>query len=101
MAHDGSAWTPAEILDWTPNRVVVSVTGPGRLVLSEIHYPGWRAELDGERVEIAAAYDVLRAVDLPPGDHEVVFSFHAWTVLSGSGLTLLTLLALGWLRWRK
>jgi uncharacterized membrane protein YfhO len=71
------------------------------LVLSEIVYPGWTADVDGERVELETAYDVLRSVELPAGEHEVVFCFHGWTVGIGAGLTLITLLALAVLRWRR
>ncbi len=95
------SWVAAEILEWTPSRVIVTASGPGRLVLSEIDYPGWTAEVDGERVEIETAYDVLRSVVLPPGEHEVVFCFHGWMVGIGAALTLLTLLALAVLRWRR
>jgi hypothetical protein len=100
-APASSSWTEVNIIDWSPNRIILGATGPGKLVLSEILYPGWTAEIDGERVEIVAAHDVLRSVDLPPGRHEVIFCFHGWTVLAGAILTLLTLLALAVMRWRR
>jgi uncharacterized membrane protein YfhO len=71
------------------------------LVLSEVEYPGWRADLDGEHIEIETAHDLLRSVDLPRGEHEVDFYFNSWTYRAGAGLALLSLVALVVLRWRK
>jgi hypothetical protein len=60
---------------WEPNQIGVTATGPGRLVLAEIDYPGWRAWVDGSEVEVEAAEGLLRAVRLGPGEHTVVFRF--------------------------
>jgi len=99
-ADASSSWTEVNIIEWSSNRIILGATGPGQLVLSEIVYPGWTAEIDGERVEIVAAHGVLRSVELPAGSHEVIFCFHGWTVLIGAIVTLLTLVALAVLRWR-
>jgi uncharacterized membrane protein YfhO len=61
-------------------------------VLSDSHYPGWQATLDGVPTPIHRANFALRAVRIPVGSHRVRFeyeprSFHA-------GLTV-SLLALG------
>jgi len=46
--------------------------GSGALaVLSEMNYPGWRAYLDGARVRILRADELLMAVEVPPGKHEL------------------------------
>ena len=37
----------ARIVINTPDRVVVEADGPGTLTLIQIHYPGWRATVDG------------------------------------------------------
>jgi hypothetical protein len=95
------SWQEAFIVEWTPNRITVSANGPGRLVLSEVSYPGWRANLGGERIEVEPAYDLLRSVDLPPGEHQVELNFNSWTYRAGATLTLLSLAALAVLRWRK
>ena len=42
--------TAAHIVVYTSDRVVVEADGPGTLTLSQVHYPGWRATVDGQDV---------------------------------------------------
>lgn len=83
---------PVTGLNWTPNQVELSATGPGWLVLSEIDYPGWKAWVDGQPAEIARYDSLLRAVQLPPGEHEVTFTFAPASVYAG-----IILGGIGWL----
>lgn len=76
----------SENVHWTPNRVEVKAEGPGLLVLSEIAYPGWRVELDGQPADLILVDGLLRGVNLPPGTHPVVFSFHPTSFYVGLGL---------------
>ena len=47
----------------------------GILVLSDTYYPGWRAFVDGVERPILRANHVFRAVVVPTGAREVVFSY--------------------------
>ncbi|HXG66516.1 MAG TPA: YfhO family protein, partial [Blastocatellia bacterium] len=47
----------------------------GVLILSDNDYPGWRATVDGEPVEIFRANYTMRAVHVPAGRHNVTFEF--------------------------
>lgn len=76
----------------SPNKIELAAHGPGRLVLSEIQYPGWKVTVDGENQYIETAYGLLRSVNLLEGDHKVVFYFQPLTVYCGLGLALM-----GWL----
>jgi hypothetical protein len=87
-------WQEIDSIMWMPNRITIKVKGPGTLVLSEIAYPGWKVTVDGTKAELHAMDNLLRSVNLIPGNHEVVFSFQPWTVYLGGGITLVTLLAL-------
>ena len=59
-------------------RLQVGATGDAFVVLSEIYYePGWVATVDGTEVPIHRVNHVLRGVQVPAGDHEVVFQFHS------------------------
>jgi uncharacterized membrane protein YfhO len=78
----------AAVTTWMPNRVEVSATGPGTLVLSEISYPGWSVTVDGQQSTIETAEGGLRAVRLDAGRHEVIFSFRPVSVYAGLGLGL-------------
>jgi hypothetical protein len=89
-----------EISLWTPNRILLNATGPGRLFLSEVDYPGWYVEIDGIPGEIQRVYELLRSVDVPQGRHEVVFSFEPPLVRWGGFISVLTLffIALLWVK---
>jgi len=76
----------------TPNRIELFAKGPGRLVISEIFYPGWKAEVDGDRQTIELAYGLLRSVNLSEGDHVIEIYFRPLTVYGGLGMALM-----GWL----
>ena len=79
-------------LTLSPNRITLSASGPGKLILSEINYPGWKVFVDEEKKSIEQAYGLLRSVNLPEGKHKVEFIFRPVTVYFGIGLAVL-----GWL----
>jgi hypothetical protein len=64
-----------DIISLKANSIIVNTQGPGKLVLSEINYPGWIAFVDGKHTRIEPAYEVLRSVDLSEGVHVVKFQF--------------------------
>lgn len=68
---------------------------PAYLVLSEIHYPGWRATMDGAPAPLERADYLLTAVALPAGRHRVRYSYEPRSVQVGAAITGLALLALG------
>jgi uncharacterized membrane protein YfhO len=47
----------------------------GVLVLHDVYYPGWIAEIDGKEVPIVRADVLFRGVEVRPGQHRVVFQF--------------------------
>jgi hypothetical protein len=44
---------------------------PGLLVVADLWYPGWKAEVDGQPAPILRANHTLRGVELPAGKHQV------------------------------
>lgn len=82
-----------EISSWTPNHIELIVQGPGRLILSEVDYPGWHVDIDDDSVELQRAYNLLRSVEIPDGQHNVCFSYNPLSVRLGVMLSILTLLS--------
>lgn len=77
-------------------RIDVSPTGTRRfLVVNELYYPGWRAEVDGIETGILPTNAVMRGVELPPGTRQVVLTYrpfvktHSAAALYGFGSLLL------------
>ncbi|HEV2763962.1 MAG TPA: YfhO family protein, partial [Pyrinomonadaceae bacterium] len=100
----GEARAPgrAEVKRHEPNRVdlLTSAPVPTVLVLSENHYPGWRAYVDGRAVETMRVNYNLRGVALPPGEHEVRFLYRPKSVYFGLLVSLLAAAGLGVWVWR-
>lgn len=65
----------ATITDYAPGYVRLMAEGPGYLVLTDAHYPGWQATVDGVSAPIIRADIMFRAVVLPAGEHVVEFRF--------------------------
>jgi hypothetical protein len=105
----GGSGGHAAITHYGPERVEIDATsrGPGLLVLSDLYFPGWKAEVDGEEVDIERVDYLLRGVPLADGEHSVVFQYEpaswriAW-ILSLTGLACLAaLIAVGLRRRRR
>ena len=92
-------YRPAEVLEYRPNRVRIGV-GPGAagyLVLADVWYPGWTCTVDGRPAPLYRADYLFRAVELPEGAREVVFTFAPASYRLGrlvSGAALAAALAL-------
>lgn len=61
------------------------------LFLSDNFYPGWKAYIDGTVAEIYRANYTFRAVFVPKGEHNVVFSFEPDTVKWGGVVSIISL----------
>ncbi len=73
----------AQVVSYAAERVVIRVTGPGTLVLTDANYPGWRATIDGDTADILTVDGLFKGVGLPAGEHTVVFTFAPGTVTIG------------------
>jgi hypothetical protein len=81
-------------------RLRATTASGGVLVLLDTYASGWKAEVDGRPARIYPANLAFRAVEVPPGTHEVDFRYAPLSVtlglaLSGAGWLLVGALALG------
>jgi uncharacterized membrane protein YfhO len=88
--------TPARVVSRSDTHVTISAlaSAPGRLVLLDTFYPGWRATVDGKDVHIDAADAAFRAVPVTAGRHTVRFSYESGSVLVGGIVSLVALVAI-------
>jgi hypothetical protein len=75
---------------YQPERVVLRTAGdePALVVLTDAHFPGWRAEVDGEPAPVLRADLGFRAVAVPAGDHEVEMRYRPASFRWGLALAL-------------
>ncbi|MDG1929734.1 MAG: YfhO family protein [Flavobacteriaceae bacterium] len=73
-------------------RYTVSTTHERLAVFSEMYYPsGWSLEIDGTLQNYHKVNYMLRGIVVPPGKHEIVFSFEPTVIRNGT-----LLMASGW-----
>jgi hypothetical protein len=86
----------ARIVRHEPERVVVEAIArrPSELVLTDLHFPGWKATLDGRAADVHRVDWMLRGTSLPPGRHTVEFRYEPVSWRIGRLVSLLTVLVL-------
>ncbi len=79
-----------QIVKDRPGNIIVQAQGPGKLVVSEAYYPGWRVTVDGKASNARIFEDAFVSVDLSPGSHRVRFYYYPFSFLLGLIISLLT-----------
>ena len=64
------------------------------LITSDVYYPGWRATVDDQPVELYRANYAFRGVALPAGNHVVKFSYRPRRFYLGVAISLVCLSSL-------
>ena len=86
------------LTDYKPNHLTYRSTNPnaGILVFSEMYYEnGWTAYIDGQPKDHFRVNYVLRALNVPGGDHTIEFKFEPQVIKKGSQITLASSIVLG------
>ena len=78
----------------TSNAITIRAAsdGAGYLVLSDTWYPGWRATIDGQAVDVLRANYAFRAVAFPAGEHVVEFRYEPDSFRVGLWISAFSLL---------
>lgn len=69
------------------------------LLLTDADFPGWKAYIDGQPTRIYRANYAFRSIQLPQGEHSVIFRYEPDSFLLGVGISSLGGLALLALTW--
>ena len=77
------------LLKRTSNQIQLEVNQPGLLVIPEIQYPGWQAEVNGQKTEIVPVDTVFRAVNLEAEKSLVTFAYRPGLVWLGLGISMI------------
>jgi hypothetical protein len=77
LPRGGGPGSPARVIESRPGRLVLDLTAgnDGLLVVSQPFYPGWRATVDGEAVQIFRVDYLLQGVEVPAGSHQVELAY--------------------------
>ena len=85
--------------------LTVDAKADSLLVLSDTHYPGWEATVDGVPAPVLRANLAFRAVSVPSGTHQVVMRFRPSSArygILGTALSIAAVLGLyGWKRFKS
>jgi Bacterial membrane protein YfhO len=87
---DAGSLGVATVTRRSATRVVVEASASERciLVLSDAYYPGWRATVDGDPVELFPAYCAFRGVVLPAGEHVIEYTYSPWSFRMGLAVSI-------------
>jgi len=95
---DGRSGTllPAHLQRYEAENIEITAHAPegGWLVLSDLYYPGWEATIDGNPTEIFPGNFIFRAVRLPPGSHNISFTYRPKSFRLGLVIALISCLAI-------
>lgn len=114
-------WRPRAWLEGSEDIPLVVESGAGEvevklpdgapeamLVISQTHFPGWRASVDGTDVAVRTYNEALQAVSLPAGASQVELTFRPenwtlWLAISSAGgaiwATMIAVVAVPRLQW--
>lgn len=74
--------------------IEVETNKPGMLFVSDLHYPGWKAFIDEQEVDLYRANYSFRAIEVPKGKHTVRFSYKPESFYLGLKMSAVTLIVL-------
>jgi len=74
----------------SPQRVELeaNLESAGIVVLSDIHYPGWRLTIDRQPAPIYKVNRVMRGAAVPEGSHRLVYTYEPRSFQVGGAITL-------------
>ena len=98
-SHGGSG--TVQVVHYGINHVRLRVTAPHRqyLVNSDVHYPGWKAYVDGQQQPLFYTNVTFRGLVVPAGEHAVEMRFSPASLWWPAATSLAAWLLRGILWW--
>jgi hypothetical protein len=97
--------TSARVLDakFANQSIAIQTEAPAAslVVISQSHYPAWKAYVDGQPTMIWRANYAFQALEVPAGRHQIRLVYEDKALLAGAVLSGLGLLACAVLWWRN
>ncbi len=81
-----------KLTNYQPNKLEYQSNNKadGFAVFSEVYYPkGWNITIDGNPAEMIEVNYTLRGLNIPAGNHTIVFSFEPEVVKTGGTISLI------------
>lgn len=94
--QEGESDQTVTLIESLPSRKEyrLSTAEPDRLVVTELMSPGWRVTVNDQPAEAVKVEDLFRGVDVPPGEHRVVWTYQPLSFKVGVWVSLATVLFL-------
>jgi hypothetical protein len=89
--YESDTTASIQMTEYLPNRIAYAskTKNPQFAVFSEVYYPkGWNAYIDGKQVPYINANYILRAMNIPAGEHTIEFRFEPQSYIVGNKIAL-------------
>ena len=85
-----------DFYEYSANRVIIKnhVKNGAYVFLSDNYAPGWEVYVNNQKADMIVAFQVFRAVEIPPGDSVVEFIYKPKSFYLGVIISLISLIAL-------
>lgn len=77
------------VMSSSPNRVEVAVSTPvsGRLILTDMYYPGWNVWVDGKSAILSPYNTIMRSTEVGVGNHLILYLYIPHIIIFSSLLS--------------
>jgi hypothetical protein len=79
---------PINLLKDDVKSLKMTANGPGKIILSEMYYPGWKVMVDGKEEKMLLYDSIFQSVDIGAGFHTIEFVFSPDLIIIGFLISL-------------
>lgn len=83
-----------EDMQFDNNQITANIDAgeKGFVMFSQCYYPGWRAYVDGKRVDLYKVNESIMGIELPEGQYSIQFKYVPVNLIIGACVTLVTII---------